>query len=144
MSIKLYTLASLEVSRHTSTSVTTFSTHNRNVQITNYLEIETHFSISFSLKAHSFLSCSSIILFLFSHWVGSSRGGREASQILLALARSIISTSDNPAGRPRPADQMGVYMSSLCFHIMDASYCTCISHTRRKVHSVYLLQLTPT
>lgn len=38
-----------------------------------------HFSISCSLKAHSLLSCSSIIFFLFSRFSVSFRAGRVAS-----------------------------------------------------------------
>lgn len=63
----------------------------------------TYFSISCSLKAHSFLSISFIIFLLFSNWEVSLRAGRVASQARFSRALSIISTSACPAGRPRPA-----------------------------------------
>ena len=61
-----------------------------------------HFSISDSLRAHSLRSISSIICLRFSSWETSLRGGRVASHARLARARSIISTSARPAGKPRP------------------------------------------
>lgn len=64
-----------------------------------------HFSISSSLKAHSFLSISSIILLLLSIWERSSSGGRVVSHALFILALSIISTSASPAGSPQPGKQ---------------------------------------
>lgn len=64
--------------------------------------LRTYFSISCSLKAHSFLSIAFIILLLFSDWTVSFREGRVASQARFSRARSIISTSGCPAGRPRP------------------------------------------
>ena len=64
-----------------------------------------HFSISDSRRAHSLRSISSIIRFRFSSWETSLRGGRVASQARLARARSIISTSARPAGKPRPGDR---------------------------------------
>lgn len=64
-----------------------------------------HFSISSSLKAHSFLSISSIIFLLLSSWERSSSGGKVASHALFILALMIISTSASPAGSPRPEKQ---------------------------------------
>ena len=63
---------------------------------------DSHFSISDSLRAHSLRSISSIIRLRFSSWETSLRGGRVASHARLARARSIISTSARPAGKPRP------------------------------------------
>lgn len=65
----------------------------------------TYFSISCSRKAHSFLSIAFIIFLLFSNWAVSLSVGRVASQARFSRARSIISTSACPAGRPRPGDE---------------------------------------
>lgn len=64
--------------------------------------MDSYFSISCSLKAHSFLSISSIIFFLFAICAALLMAGRVASHARFSRARSIISTSANPAGRPRP------------------------------------------
>ena len=55
-----------------------------------------------SLNFHSYFSLASIIIRRLLNCSGSVNGGNEASQARLSLARSIISTSAIPAGRPRP------------------------------------------
>lgn len=64
--------------------------------------MDSYFAISCSLKAHSFLSISSIIFFLFAICEALFMAGRVASHARFSRARSIISTSASPAGRPRP------------------------------------------
>lgn len=75
-----------------------------------YSDFNHYFSISCSLRDHSFLSISSIIFLRLSSWDVSLSGGRVASQDRLALALSIISTSASPAGSPRPENKMKYYL----------------------------------
>lgn len=81
-----------------------------------------YFSISCSLRAHSFLSISSIIFLRFSSCETSFKGGRVASQARFARARSIISTSAIPAGSPRPITSKSIhFITPLIFQLWKLS-----------------------
>ena len=63
-------------------------------------------SISFSRSAHSSSSCSSIIRRRSSKLASSVIGGKDCSNARFCRMRSIISTSANPAGRPRAVEHV--------------------------------------